>query len=271
MDSFIKNELEQKARIIRQKTIEYSKEGYTYHFGGSFSATEILTYLYFRVLDSDSIGHKNRDKILLSKGHACVPMYVIFSMLGCIDEAELNTYKGIKSRLQAHPDMNKLTYIDFSSGSLGQGLSIGVGMAIANKLKKNDHKIHVILGDGECDEGQVWEAAMAASKYKLDNMICFLDYNKLQVDGSVEEIMPMVNVVEKWKSFGWYVLEVDGHDFVDIDSAYEKCKTVENMPKIIIANTVKGKGVSFMENKVEWHSMRLDKELKQQALIELKE
>ncbi|HEX2939042.1 MAG TPA: transketolase [Ruminiclostridium sp.] len=261
--------LKQEANTLRKDLIRYSSTEFSSHFGGPLSVIETLTYLYFHVLKNKDLNSDERDKVILSKGHSCVPLYIVFSRLGYIKPDELNTYKCLNSRLQAHPDMKRMKMLDFSSGSLGQGLSVGTGMAIANRIKGDDYNIHVILGDGECEEGQVWEAALSAAKYKLGNLICFVDNNKFQSDESVEPLMPAGTISKKWEAFGWHTVEVDGHDFEEIDKAYQSCLKVKDKPNMIICHTIKGKGVSFIENRVEWHSKKITEEQKINALKEL--
>lgn len=261
--------LKEQSRSVRKTMINNCEEGAVYHFGGVLSVIDILVYIYFHKLKDVNLLAEERDKVILSKGHACQCMYTIFQKLGYISLEELKGYKKFESRLQGHPDMKRLKCIDYSSGSLGQGLSVGVGMALGRRLQEKDLNVFVVLGDGELQEGEIWEAAMTASKYKLDNLVCYVDYNKFQVDGNINEVMPIEPLKQKWEAFGWYVCEVDGHDFQDIDNAQKKCDEVKGKPKIIIANTIKGKGISFMEGKKEWHSRALSYELREDAIKEV--
>ena len=263
------NFLDKESKEVRKLILKFSNSELSNHFGGPFSSVEMMTYLYMHVMKDMDLAQKDRDKVILSKGHCCPTFYALLGRRGYLSENELYTYKKLGSRLQVQPDMKRLPYVDFSSGSLGQGLSVAVGMALANKIKKSNNYIYVILGDGEIQEGQIWEAAMSASKYGLDNLICFLDKNNLQSDGSVSDVMPIEPIEKKWESFGWYVTEVDGHDISQIDQRFRECKEVKGIPKIIICNTIKGKGVSFMENKYEWHSKIIGEDLKLLALNEL--
>ncbi|EMS69401.1 transketolase [Ruminiclostridium cellobioparum] len=262
---FLKNE----SNEIRKLIIRFSNPELSNHFGGPFSSVEIMTYLYMFVMKDMDLSQKERDKLILSKGHCCPTFYALLGRRGYLSEEELHTYKKLNSPLQVQPDMKRLPFVDFSSGSLGQGLSVAVGMAIANKMKNSKNNIYVILGDGEIQEGQIWEAAMAASKYRLDNIICFLDKNNLQSDGNVCDVMPIEPVAKKWEAFGWFVTEADGHDFCQIDQKFKECSQASGVPKMIVCNTVKGKGVSFMENKYEWHSKILSNDMKLLALKEL--
>lgn len=257
------------AKLIRKEIICSANEYTKYHFGGTFSCIEMLIYIYLVLLNSCNLNESNRDSVILSKGHSCLAMYTLFFKLGYISYDELLTYGQFGSRLQGHPHMKKLKYIDFSSGSLGQGLSVAVGMALANRCMDSNNKIYVILGDGELQEGQVWEAAMCAAHFKLNNLICFIDRNKMQVDGDTELIMSVEPLRDKWVAFGWSVAIVNnGHDFLEIDDAFQSIKR-DNKPKILILNTVKGKGVSFMEGKKEWHSGNLSQEEINRALLQL--
>ena len=217
------------------------------HIGGSFSLCEIISYLY---LNYDLI---NKDKLILSKGHAVPVIYAVLYELGYLEN--LDSFREIDSELQGHPDKNRLKYLHASTGSLGQGLSIAIGHALASKLKKIDNKIFCIVGDGEIQEGQIWEAFMFAPKYKLNNLICLIDHNKIQSEGFIKDILNLQNLQDKIKSFGWDVLNINGHDYKEIKSASNYInKDYFKLPVCIILNTIKGKGVSFMENNNEWHS-----------------
>ena len=250
------------------KMIAHAKSG---HPGGSLSAADLITYLYFNVMDinEENVQSLDRDRFVLSKGHASPLLYAVLAEKGLIDQEELLTFRAINSRLQGHPNMNYVEGVDMSTGSLGQGISCSVGMALANKLDENDHRIYALLGDGECEEGQVWEAAMAAAHYKLDNLCAILDYNELQIDGSIHDVMDPSPLDKKFQAFGWHVIEIDGHDYDQIGKAFEEAKTVKGQPTLIFAHTIKGKGVSFMENQASWHGSAPNEEQLKLALEEL--
>ncbi len=247
--------LEEKAREVRKKIIEILGKAGSGHPGGSLSITEILVLLYEKVMKIDPSNPRmlDRDRLVLSKGHACPALYVMLALKGFFPESDLDTLRKWGSHLQGHPDMKSTPGVDMSSGSLGQGLSAAVGIALAGKIDKRDYWTYCIIGDGETQEGQVWEAAMFSAHYKLDNLIVFLDFNKQQIEGKVEEIIGPLNFYEKWKSFGWHVQSVNGHDFRELYGAIENAKSEKGKPSIIIANTVKGKGVSFMEWNLSFH------------------
>ena len=248
-------ELSLKANAVRRHIIEMVYAAGSGHPGGSLSATDIIVTLYFKLMnyDPDNPEWEDRDRFVLSKGHAAPALYATLAELGVFPVDELLTLRKVGSRLQGHPDMRKLPGIEASTGSLGQGLSIANGMALAAKLDRRLYNVFVMLGDGEIEEGQVWEAAMFASHYKLDNLIAFLDRNRLQIDGETEQVMSIEPIADKWKSFGWEVREINGHDFKEIIEAVEWAKQVRGKPAMIIAHTVKGKGVSFMEGSVHFH------------------
>ncbi|MFH0871080.1 MAG: transketolase [bacterium] len=263
--------LQEKARQIRIHILKMLTAASSGHTGGSLSAADIVTALYFcqmRHRPQDPTW-RDRDRFVLSKGHAVPALYAAMAMAGYLPEKELMTLRQIDSRLQGHPDMRTLPGIDFSTGSLGQGLSVANGMALAARLDQREVRIYVLLGDGEIQEGQNWEAAMAASHYKLDNLCAILDFNKLQIDGRVLEVMSIAPVADKWRSFGWEVMEVDGHDFSQLLPALDRCQGVKGRPSLIIAHTIKGKGVSFMENQVKYHGIAPTPEELQRALKEL--
>ena len=249
-------DLKGKANNIRKNIVKTVTEAKSGHPGGSLSSVEIATAIYFTQMDitPDNVASTNRDRFVLSKGHASPLLYSVLAEKGLIEEEELLTFRKINSRLQGHPSMRKLPGVDMSTGSLGQGISCAVGMALANKYNKEDHRIYTILGDGECQEGQVWEAAMAASHYKLDNLLAFVDHNGLQIDGNVTDVMNPTPIDEKFKAFGWNVIVLEnGNDLESVIAACEEAKTVKGKPTVVVARTVKGKGVSFMENKAGWH------------------
>ena len=264
-------ELENIAKEIRKGIIEQVYNAQSGHPGGALSCTDILTVLYFNQMNINEKEPKDalRDRFVLSKGH-CVPaLYACLAQRGFINKEELKTFRKIDSKLQGHPDMNKVEGVDISSGSLGQGLSAANGMAIASKMNHDGYRVYCLLGDGEIEEGQVWEAAMTASKYKLDNLCAILDYNHLQIDGSIEEVKGLDNIEGKFKSFGFNTIVVDGHNISQLIDAFQTAKMVKEKPTIIIAKTVKGKGVSFMENKAEWHGKAPNEEEYKQAMEEL--
>lgn len=263
--------LEDKAKQIRRHIVSMLAEAGSGHPGGSLSIADIVTALYFEVMKVDPARPdcEDRDRFVLSKGHACPALYAALAEKGFFPVEELQTLRKIDSRLQGHPDMKKTPGVEMSTGSLGQGLAAANGMALAGKLDKKDYRVYVILGDGEIQEGMIWEAAMAAAHYKLDNLTAFLDLNGLQIDGPIQEVMNPEPVADKWAAFGWNVLTIDGHDFEQIIEAVEKAKATKGKPTMIIANTVKGKGVSFMENEVDWHGNAPSKEQAEQALAEL--
>ncbi|MDI6785269.1 MAG: transketolase [bacterium] len=243
------------------------------HPGGSLSIADIITALYFEIMNHDPKNPKwpQRDRFILSKGH-CVPaQYAALALCGYFDEELLMTLRKFNSPLQGHPDMTRTTGLEISSGSLGQGLSVGCGMAIAGKYDQKDYRVYVAMGDGEIQEGQVWEAAMSAAHYKLDNLCAFIDYNKLQIDGKVEDIMNVSPLQSKWTAFGWNVLEIDGNNMEEILNACYKAKNTKDNPTVIIAHTTKGKGVSFMEGVVGFHGVAPTKEECEKALKELQE
>jgi len=250
-------ELRKHAKNIRINIIKEVANANSGHPGGSLGAADILTVLYFNIMDitPENAATQDRDRFVLSKGHCSPLLYAVLAEKGIIsDPSELMTFRKFHSRLQGHPDMRKLPGVDMSTGSLGQGISAAVGMAIANKLSKNDHRIYAMCGDGECEEGQVWEAAMAAHHYKLDNLCLVVDQNGLQIDGKTEDVIGPAPFEEKFRAFGWNVITVeDGNDVEQIEDAYRQAMTVKGVPTCIVAHTVKGKGVSFMENDPGWH------------------
>jgi transketolase len=265
-------ELEKMAAVIRCDIIEMICTAAAGHPGGSLSSADIVTALYFRIMriDPEDPGWPDRDRFILSKGHACPVWYAALAERGYFDKAHLATLRRLDSILQGHPTMNKTPGIDMTVGSLGHGLSAGLGMALSGKLRKKDYHVWVIIGDGESQEGSIWEAAMAASKWKLDNLTAILDYNHLQNDDSVDKVMPIDPLIDKWKAFGWHVIEIDGHNMKDIVDALEATRSFKGMPTMIVANTVKGKGVSFMENVCEWHGKAPCQEEADKALTELR-
>lgn len=265
-------DLKGKANNIRENIVKMVTEAKSGHPGGSLSSVEYATAIYFTQMDinGENINTTNRDRFVLSKGHASPLLYSVLAEKGFIEESELATFRKINSRLQGHPSMCKLPGVDMSTGSLGQGISCAVGMALSNKYHKNNHRIYTILGDGECQEGQVWEAAMAAAHYKLDNLLAFIDNNGLQIDGEIANVMNPAPLDEKFKAFGWNVITLsDGNDLEAVINACEAAKKVTGKPTVIVGKTVKGKGVSFMENKAAWHGTAPNAEQCAQALAEL--
>lgn len=241
------------------------------HPGGSLSLTDLITTLYAYKLNHDPKNSKmqSRDRVVLSKGHAAPALYSVLAEFGYFAKEELNSLRQYGAMLQGHPDMKTTPGVDMSTGSLGQGFSASVGMALGAKLNKDDYRIYVFLGDGEMQEGQVWEAAMAASHYKLDNMCAVLDMNKLQIDGNVSDVMNVYPLVEKWEAFGWNIIKIDGHDIESIVKAYDAAEMVKGKPTIILADTIKGKGVSFMEGKASYHGVAPTDEEHEKAMAEL--
>lgn len=256
---------------IRRLIIEMICAAKSGHPGGSLSAVEMLTALYFDIMrvDPGNPGWEDRDRFVLSKGHASPVLYATLALRGYFPEEELQRFRKINSMLQGHPDMKGTPGVEMSTGSLGQGLAAANGMALAGKLDRKGYRVYVLLGDGEVQEGMIWEAAMAAAHYKLDNLTAFLDHNGLQIDGPNEEIMKVEPLKAKWEAFGWNVIEIDGHSFEEILDSVEKAKMVKGKPTIIIARTVKGKGVSYMENAVDWHGKAPSKEEAESAVKEL--
>nr|WP_255711511.1 transketolase [Pelosinus baikalensis] len=240
---------------IRKNIIRMITQAQSGHPGGSLSAVEILTYLYFQEMNIDPSNSKNpkRDRFVLSKGHAAPVLYAALSERGFFSADELLTLRKINSRLQGHPDMKGIPGVDMSTGSLGQGLSAAAGMALAGKIDGSDYRVFALLGDGELEEGQIWEAAMFASHYKLNNLTIFIDFNGLQIDGLISEVLSPLPIPEKWRAFGWNVLEIDGHDLEEIHCAVQSAKEVLDKPTAIIATTIKGKCIRKMENAAEWH------------------
>lgn len=271
MDNETIARLESAAKEIRRHIIRMVAAAGSGHPGGSLSAADIVTALYFHVLQIDPAqpSWPDRDRFVLSKGHAAPLLYSALAARGYFPVEELLTLRKLGSRLQGHPDMKSLPGLEMSTGSLGQGLSAANGMALAAKLDGRDYRVYALLGDGETQEGMVWEAAMAAVHYKLDNVTAFLDHNGLQIDGPVREVMSVEPMAEKWKAFGWDVQVIDGHDMTQILQAVKAARKVKGRPQMIVAETVKGKGVSFMENQVDWHGRAPGQEEAGQALAEL--
>lgn len=260
--------LSTKIRIGILDAVFFAQSG---HPGGSLSCADILTALYFHAMKVEPANPSwaDRDRFVLSKGHCSPALYSTLAERGFFPKEELKNFRHIDSFLQGHPDMKKVPGVDMSTGSLGQGLSASVGMALAGKLDKKDYRVYTLLGDGEIEEGQVWEAAMSASHYKLDNITAFLDYNGLQIDGPITKVMSPDPVDEKFHSFGWNVIKVDGHDFEQIIPAINEAKNIKGKPTIIICKTIKGKCISFMECVAGWHGKAPNEEQYKQAIAEL--
>lgn len=266
-------ELKRKANQIRQDIITMLLPAKSGHPGGSLSSADVLSVLYFHEMKvKPKEPHwADRDRFVLAKGHAAPVLYAALAEKGFFPKDELLGLRQTGRMLQGHPDMKKTPGVDMSTGSLGQGLSAANGMALAGKLDKKDYRVYVVLGDGEMAEGQVWEAAMAAAHYKLDNVAAFLDYNGLQIDGTTDSVMSSNPLPDKWRAFGWHVLEVDGHDIEALLAGFAEAKATKGKPTILIARTIKGKGVSFMENQAGWHGNAPSAEQAEQALTELRE
>jgi transketolase len=266
-------DLERIAVDLRIKTVTMIYEANSGHPGGALSIADFVTALYFREMNIDPLNPKweDRDRFILSKGHACPILYAALATRGYFDLDVLHTLRKEGSMLQGHPCMKRCPGIDISTGSLGQGFACGVGMAIAAKRDKKDYRVFVVVGDGECQEGEIWEAAQTACKYKLDNIILIVDYNNLQLDGTCDEIMPGPDLGKKFEAFGFEIYEIDGHDMNQIVNTLDKIRSAKNgKPKCIYAHTVKGKGVSYMENACEWHGLAPNKENFEKAIEELK-
>jgi len=257
-------------RMLTLRAITTASSG---HPGGSLSAAEILSVLYFHKMRIDPKNPiwEGRDRFILSKGHAAPMLYAALAKRGYFDEAELLTLRAVSSRLQGHPDINKTPGIDMSSGSLGQGLSVGLGMTLGNRLVDPAIHVYVLMGDGELQEGQVWEAAMAAGHFKPQHLVAIIDRNHVQLDGFVKDIMDVDPLLDKWRAFGWQTLEMDGHDVGSIMQAFDEAERLANSgPVVILAHTVKGKGVSYMEHQADWHGAAPSREQLESALDELR-
>ncbi|MBI4368201.1 MAG: transketolase [Candidatus Omnitrophica bacterium] len=259
------------ANEIRKDIIRMLAEAGSGHPGGSLSATDLLTALYFKVMRHDPKNPKwpDRDRLVFSKGHGAPALYAALAHRGYFPKEQLMTLRKLDSPLQGHPDMRRVPGLEASTGSLGQGLSIGAGMALAGKLDRKDYRVYVVLSDGETNEGQVWEAASFAAHHKLDRLIAVLDYNKFQLDDAVKSIIDMEPVVDKWKAFGWRVFEINGHEMKTILKTFEEAEKAKGKPVMIVAHTIKGKGVSFMENNNHYHGVAPTQEEAERALKEL--
>ena len=266
-----KEELIEISKVIRRDIVEMLTESASGHPGGSLSAADIVTTLYFNELNIDPENPRwvDRDRFVLSKGHAAPVLYSALARRGFFDPQQLLTLRKTGSDLQGHPNMNDVPGVDMSTGSLGQGISAAVGMALAGKTDNKSYRVYALLGDGELEEGQVWEASMAAAHYKLDNMTIFVDFNGLQIDGDITKVMNPSPIDKKFEAFGWNVMVIDGHNYDEILDAIEKAKNHKGQPTAVICKTVKGKGVSFMENEASWHGTAPSKEQCAQAMKEL--
>ena len=260
------------AKKIRRGIIEEVYSNQSGHPGGSLSIADILAVLYFKEMNinPNEPQWEERDRLVLSKGHCAPALYAALANRGFFDVEELKTFRNINGRLQGHPDKKHIPGVDMSTGSLGQGLSSANGMAIAGKMDNKRYRVYCILGDGELEEGQVWEAAMTANKNKLDNLCVIVDNNNLQIDGTIDEVMSPYPIYEKFRSFGFEVIKIDGHNIEEIIKGFEVARNIKQKPVCIIAKTIKGKGVSFMENQVGWHGKAPNEEQYLQALEELR-
>lgn len=270
MDKLKTLDLQKKATIIRKHIIDEVFSANSGHPGGSLSCADILTTLYFDEMRVDPKNPKdpNRDRFVLSKGHCAPALYATLALKGFFPEADLNTFRKVDSYLEGHPSMNYVPGVDMSTGSLGQGIATAVGMALAAKIDKKDYRVYSILGDGEIEEGLVWEAAMAAAHYKLNNLVAFVDYNGLQIDGNITDVMNPEPIADKFVAFGWNVIAINGHDYAAIKDALEAAKKSDK-PTCVVASDIKGKGVSFMEGDYGWHGKAPNQEQRDQAISEL--
>ena len=264
-------ELQKKAIEIKLDILEEVFSASSGHPGGSMSIAEILTYLYFVEMKVDPKNPKweDRDRFVLSKGHCAPGLYAALAEKGFFPKEDLKTFRKVDSYLQGHPDMKGVPGVDMSSGSLGLGISTACGMALSGKIYNKDYRVYSVLGDGEIAEGQVWEAAMFAAHYKLDNLCAFVDFNGLQIDGAIVDVMNSTPIDEKFKAFGWNVIVIDGHDFNQIENAVEAAKATKGQPTMVVCKTTKGKGVSFMENQVGWHGKACNADEYKVAMAEL--
>jgi transketolase len=271
MDTVLKAELKKKAMIIRTSIIKEVYNAKSGHPGGSLSIADTLTYLYFAKMHVDPKNPKmaDRDRFVLSKGHCAPALYATLSLRGFFDESELLKLRQIGAMLQGHPDMKHTPGVDMSTGSLGQGISAACGMALAGKIDSAGYKVYTVLGDGELEEGQVWEAAMFASHNKLDNLVAIIDNNGLQIDGKLSDVCSPMPITDKFEAFGWHVITMNAHDFDSIEKAFDEAEKIQYQPVAIVQTSVKGKGVSFMENNAGWHGKAPNAEQYEQALAEI--
>ncbi len=272
MDACMRKQLAAKATRVRMAVIEGTFHAKSGHPGGSLSAADVMTYLYFNEMNTDvnNPTWADRDRFVLSKGHCAPGLYGVLALKGFFPESEIQSLRHIGAMLQGHPCMTNTPGVDMSTGSLGQGVSTAVGMALAAKLDNKDYRTYAVLGDGEIEEGQVWEAAMFAAHKQLDNLCIVVDNNNLQIDGSVEEVNSPYPIPEKFAAFGWNVIVIDGHDFDQMEAAFNAARECKGKPTAIIQKSIKGKGVSFMENQVGWHGSAPNAEQYEQAMTELK-
>ena len=272
MDKSKRTQLARLANSVREGIIEGVYNAACGHPGGSLSIADIITYLYFEEMNVDPKNPKadSRDRFVLSKGHTAPALYAVLAERGFIPKEDLKTLRKTDSYLQGHPDMKGTPGVDMSTGSLGLGISAACGMALSAKAFGADYRVYTIVGDGESEEGQVWEAAMFAAHYKLDNLVAVLDWNGLQIDGPITEVMNPTPHDEKFRAFGWHVISIDAHDFDAIEAAFAEARTVKGKPTVIIAKSVKGKGVSYMENSCEWHGQAPKTDLYEVAVADLK-
>ena len=271
MDATIKKQLKKTACKVRMGVIEGVYNAKSGHPGGSLSISDVLTYLYFAKLNVDPKNPKwaDRDRFVLSKGHCAPALYAVLAERGFFDKSELKKLRHIGAMLQGHPDMKGTPGVDMSTGSLGQGISAAAGMALGGKLSSASYKVYTILGDGEIEEGQVWEAAMFSAHNKLDNLVAIVDNNGLQIDGKITDVCSPMPITDKFEAFGWHVITMNAHDFDDIERAFDEAEKINGKPVAIVMTSVKGKGVSFMENQVGWHGTAPNAEQYAQAMDEL--
>lgn len=267
----LRHYLDDQARNLRRHCIEMIGKSQSGHPGGSLSAADIVAVLYFHHMNHSAkkVNDPDRDRFVLSKGHAAPVLYAALAETGYFPVADLMNLRQLDSKLQGHPDMNKVPGVDITSGSLGQGLSAANGMALAGRIDKKKYRVYVLIGDGESQEGMVWEAAMFAAHHKLDRVTAIVDHNNLQIDGHVDQIIGIQPLKDKWASFGWHVLQVDGHDVMAIEGALKEADMMKSKPTVILAETVKCKGVSFMENKVDFHGKAPNEDELKRAIAEL--
>ena len=257
-----------KARLLGLDMVYGAASG---HLGGSFSAMDLLTVLYQNVMQVDPAdpSDPDRDRFVLSKGHCTPALYPTLALRGYFPTEELKLFRSVNGHMSGHAEMHHVKGVDMSTGSLGQGISAAVGMALAGKLDRKNYRVYTLLGDGEIEEGQVWEAAMSAAKFHLDNLCAIVDVNGLQIDGRTADVMPSEPLDKKWEAFGWHVISCDGHDYQAIEAAFEQARAVKGQPTVLLARTVKGRGVSFMENNAGWHGKAPNAEQYEQAKAEL--
>lgn len=272
MESSMKKNLQKIACKVRMGVIEGTYNAKSGHPGGSLSISELLTYLYFgkMKIDPENPENPDRDRFVLSKGHTAPALYAVLALKGYFPYEELKTLRHIGSELQGHPSIHT-NGVDMSSGSLGQGISAAAGMALAGKIDGKNYKVYTVLGDGEVEEGQVWEACMFASHYKLDNLVAIVDRNGLQIDGAITEVCSPEPITDKFRAFGWHVITADAHDFDSLEKAFDEADKITGKPVVIVQDSVKGKGVSYMEDQVGWHGKAPDKDEYEQAMKELEE